>query len=172
MKKGLCQWCESWERIAASGEVGTCLDPNNPNNLLETECEHPPDYWPGPTAILTRPGEPEADITEVVQRMEAERECRKPGHTQETRGPDGEPTTRRFLKTDCAACVDAALDPFKLALAEARAEADRLRTALTTIRDTAADVHSASWMLAFEALRELGGTRQVPRAIRFYGDEV
>lgn len=48
MKKGLCKWCESWERIAASGEVGTCLDPNNPNNLLATECEHPPDYWPGP----------------------------------------------------------------------------------------------------------------------------
>ena len=32
----------------ASGEVGTCLDPNNPSNLLATECEHPPDYWPAP----------------------------------------------------------------------------------------------------------------------------
>ena len=55
MKKGLCKWCESWERIAASGEVGTCLDPNNPNNLLATECEHPPDYWPGPMPASAPP---------------------------------------------------------------------------------------------------------------------
>ncbi len=47
MKRGLCKWCESWERIASSGEQGNCLDPQSPAYTGATECDHPPDYWPG-----------------------------------------------------------------------------------------------------------------------------
>ena len=36
----MCQQCEAWQRIASSGEVGNCLDPNSPGYLPIIICIH------------------------------------------------------------------------------------------------------------------------------------